>query len=354
MAKIFISHSVKDQIIVEKLYELFSLFINDNNLDHEKYSIFYAAKGLKSIPGSKSWKNDIINNMKNSTHCVVLFSRNSIENKWVNYELGLATAFEITIIPICVDGVKNYSNIILNEQQIIPISDYDNVYNVMSSLFPKDIVNQWLVKRERSELIRNLNTLAKERCVYIVGSKPKDDNLKEDWENTTSEYIREFANKLLKTGFKLASFPSVQNVGAIVAECAVEYDIARYEIAGLYDFDRVINRANNLYNNWNYIIEEFRNIYLQNKEYMIIVAGGENTEQEYKVAKKIKTLTIIPLPCFGGFGEKLYNNLKDEGKLNELNLPCNNCYNGKNTDPCKCKMIVDIVENLFSLKICNK
>ncbi|MCD8032151.1 MAG: toll/interleukin-1 receptor domain-containing protein [Bacteroides sp.] len=91
MDKIFISHATKDRPLASDLQNLLLTFITENKLEN-KYEIFYAPETLKNKPGSLEWKQSLKTNMEDSTYCLVLLTPNSIENRWVNYELGLASA----------------------------------------------------------------------------------------------------------------------------------------------------------------------------------------------------------------------------------------------------------------------
>lgn len=326
---IFLSHSTKDKTLAKSVYKLITHFIHLSDVLRGKYEVFYSPKSLSEFKyGSDNWKEGISKAMSNSKCCLVLLTPNSIENRWVNYELGLATAHNIRIIPIGTSGV-DFQLVIRNEIQMIDLSRYANVMTMIDHIFNEHFkLNIDISTLEDSskgqQMIADVISAALIKNIYIVGNL-NDKSKSEQVEN----FVSTLSNKLLENDFHLSSYPSVNHIGEIVAQCALKKGESYYEIAGLYKFD---NRTNNVLkklniNNdvWNKMLKSFRKIYLDGKDCMVIIGGGENTRNEYNVAKDIDSLQIFPIPCFGGFARELFNELNMNMDYNDFAHPCSHC-----------------------------
>lgn len=318
---IFLSHSTKDNILANALYTLFYTFIKDNDLE---YDIFYAPESLTDFDKySRKWKDGITTAVKNCSVFVVLWTPNSIENRWVNYEVGIAQATGKTIISIGVNGI-NFNLIIPNEIQILFLNSPKNIKRVLSNLFKirMSLISSWATK-DGYELIENVSNLSRTQCVFFAGS------IQEGNSDELEKFVTQLSDKLLNAGFKLASYPTVPHIGEIVAQRAIDCDVNKYEIAGLYKFDDDISLFTNKWggnlNDWNATIDSFREIYLQNKDCMIIIGGGKYTKSEYKVARHITKLQIFPIPCFGGTGKEIYEKISQQEWFSMFKHPCANC-----------------------------
>ncbi|MCD8032150.1 MAG: hypothetical protein LUF85_15340 [Bacteroides sp.] len=233
------------------------------------------------------------------------------------------------IIPVGVEGL-DINMVIVNEMQVYPLNEYESLTSVMRMIFEKEnkLLTYWIPKN--STLINDINFSTKEKCIYFVGSKPTHMATDGLWEEKVHFFVQELVNKLLKQDFKLASFPSVDHIGKLVAKQALQQGESKYEIAGLYKFDTKTKKFQdlkklNINNAWEKTIEKFRRFYLENKDCMIIIGGGENTKKEYEVAKTINTIQVFPIPCFGGFGKELYEKLKHKGSFRNFTHPCHQC-----------------------------
>ena len=327
---IFLSHSSKDEVLAKALYSLMRKFIVDNPMLRE-YQVFYSPESLKELRRESSeWKKSITEAMKNCESCVALVTPNSIGNRWVNYELGMATGNDKLIVPVGVSGI-DYNMVIINEKQILSLDNPDNINHLLELVFPKisnERVDEWAVCPRIAEKIENIKKLAVERCVYLVGSKPSENG--EAWsDDKVRDFVMTLSSSLLENDFRLASFPAVEHIGKLVAKCAMDVKPEKYEIAGLYKFDRETEELSkdNMLGRimWEKTLNEFRKVYLKGKDCMVIIGGGEHTRDEYNVAKDMTGLQIFPIPCFGGFGEQLFNELCRKGNYEGFKHPCYAC-----------------------------
>ncbi len=116
MKTIFLSHSTKDEALADALYTLLCTFIEDMHLD---YNVFYSPENLMDFKKhSPKWKDEIVNSVKSCDKFIVLWTPNSVENRWVNYEIGIAKAMNKNLYAIGVNGI-NFNHIIPNEIQTL-------------------------------------------------------------------------------------------------------------------------------------------------------------------------------------------------------------------------------------------
>ena len=324
MKKIFLSHSTKDKALADAFYTLLDSFINDNHLNYE---VFYSPESLTNFKKhSPKWKEAIVQAVKGCDKFIVLWTPNSIENRWVNYEIGIAKAMNKKIYAIGVNGI-NFNLIIPNETQTVILKDSVNIKKILRNLFESDKSNKldishW-ASRSGKEIISQINKIVKQQCVFIAGS------IQDEGEAELEVFVSSLSDSLLKSGYKLASYPTVEHIGEIVAQRAIDFDSNRYEIAGLYQFDKDIElRTTQLgcdIEKWNSTIDSFRRIYLEGMDYMIIIGGGKYTASEYRVAKKMPKIQIFPIPCFGGIGKEIYDNMSNQEWFSEFKHPCEEC-----------------------------
>lgn len=330
MKTIFLSHSTKDKKLAEAIFKLLNRFIHENNLGFE-YKVFYSPKSLKEEDDNRAdWRAALPNAIEKSSTIIVLWTPNSMNNRWVNYEIGIATAMKKNIVAVGVKGL-NYDNIIPNQVQVLCLEDKYDIKLMLKHTFkyPEEdqTVEDWVSSANVDYAIEGIVREARRKCIYFVGSRQKE------WESSVEKeaekFVEELSKKLLKRGFKLASYPGVKHVGMTVAKTSLEF-LDSYEIAGLYKFDETVGKLAKKWHGdipaWNKTMERFRDAYLDNKHCMVIIGGGENTENEYKVAQS-KGIQVFPIPCFGGFGEKLFKRLYKEYTTQNFRHPCLGCNN---------------------------
>lgn len=324
MATIFLSHSTKDKALADALYTLLDSFVDDKHLNYE---VFYSPESLTNFKKhSARWKDEIVKAVKSCDIFIVLWTPNSIENRWVNYEIGIAKAMNKTMYAIGVNGI-NFNLIIPNETQTLFLNDTASIRKILRNLFESDKSNKldishW-ASRSGKEIISQINKIVKQECVFIAGS------IQDEKDAELENFVSTLSEALLKSGYKLASYPTVEHIGEIVAQRAIDFDSNRYEIAGLYQFDKDIElRTTQLgcdIEKWNSTIDSFRRIYLDGMNYMIIIGGGKYTASEYRVAKKMPKLQIFPIPCFGGIGKEIYDDMTNKEWFSEFKHPCVLC-----------------------------
>ncbi len=354
MKTIFLSHSRHDRNVVNALHNLLKQFIANNNLS-SRYDIFYSQESLSDDKNSQDWKKAIVDNLRSCDLVVVLWSPHSLNSSWVNYEIGMAHAGNKKIIATGINGI-DYGKYIYN-QQVISIENVDNILRVLNNIFvdEKIDVNKWMKKISEKEgdnspvqkLLREFNN----RCIYFVGSKQRNWGRRD--KRHSEKFVRELSEGLLKAKYKLASYPTVPYIGEVVANTCSDYKNS-YEISGFYKFDNKVCKLATKWTgkkeDWEEIMDRFRDVYLENKHCMIIIGGGENTEKEYNVARKRRNLQIFPIPCFGGFAEKLFNELLVTTNLKDFGHPCINCSRKRERD-WKCKKIQEFVQRFKEYRI---
>lgn len=337
MKTIFLSHSSKDSQLTQAIYQLIKRFISDNNLK-STYKVFYSERSLKEEnENRKDWKVAIPKEISDSSSVLVLWTNNSMNNRWVNYEIGIATAMNKNIVAIGIKGL-NYDNIIPNHIQVLCLENKADIKLMIKHTFgfsaQDQTVDNWASSDNNDNAIDALIREAKRKCIYFVGSKQKEWN--KQTEDKVEAFTEKLSKKLLERGFKLASYPAVKHVGMTVAKASLKV-LDSYEIAGLYRFDETVGKLAKKWHGdiiaWNKTMERFRDAYLDNKHCMVIIGGGENTENEYKVAQS-KNIQVFPIPCFGGFGKKLFNRLSYEYTTQNFDHPCLNCNNCECGDDC--------------------
>lgn len=320
--KIFISHSQKDKTVAIKFKELFEIF-------PKKAEVFLSSNIASDQIKDKEWKKNFEEHLKDCSKVVVLVTPNSLNSRWVQYEIGYAMALDKEIIPLGIKGVAA-ERFFLNAYNMQIVEEKDGVVKMLSCIFNMEeyFSELWCEKRKRT--INELLRLCKERCVYFVGSQPKNESDRERW---NQDFVNDFLNKLteglLEEEIKVSSFPGVSEVGKQVFETTIaKQKNDKYEISGLYQFEEIpINGKGKTIDQdaWKNTLAEFRKLYLKNKSSMIIIGGNNHTKDEYEVAKSLGHMEIFPIPCMGGFAKEQFDKDKVECKFEEFNHPCNRC-----------------------------
>lgn len=341
MKTIFLSHSTKDEELARALNTFLRSFIE---YFHLEYDVYYSPVSTVDFEKySDRWKSEIENAVKECDKFLLLWTPNSIENRWVNYELGMAKAAGKNIFATGTSGI-DYNLIIPNEKQVVCLSEpNEEIDSLLVLLFGGDPnkISDWRTTKGK-HLISNLKFLAQTKCVFISGSKPKK-NKKNDlrWNSEEAEiFVKSLTSKLVENGFKLASYPTVPYVGGVVAKYVLDEAPNRYEIAGLYKFDDDIDTfasQNDINTNeWNKLLASFRRLYLKNKDCIVIIGGGRYTKNEYNVAKQERKPQIFPIPCFGGVGKEIYDEMRCKKDFKAMKHPCDvcNCDGMRRTGEC--------------------
>lgn len=304
-----------------------------------------------------NWKKDFEENLKKSSQLVVLVTPNSLHSVWVTYEIGYAIARGIAITPVVIRGATP-EKFLLNERSAQKMEREEDVTQLLSLIF-KDIARNDVARADlirpwcniNKKKVKELLVSCEERCVYFVGSIPSKKTGNRTWKQKfVSKFLSNLTTSLLEKGFKVSSFPAVDEVGKIVWKTAMDdkKNMKMYEISGLYGFDEVpkdddgtpfnIDRST-----WKETLNGFRELYLKNKSSMIIMGGNDHTKDEYNVATKIDNLEIFPIPCMGGSGEEIFQEkTRDNIWLKQFDHPCLNCEGNIE----KCERIPQFVKRL--------
>ena len=332
----FISYSSDDKKLSEDISLLLSSARNHLNLNGEIVMDKYIQ--------SEEWRKEILESISNSDWFIPIFTKNSINSPWVNFEVGIAKAKGVKVSPIISRTIRA-EQITCCDSQALCLDNDENINIFLAKVFnfkkgsDKSELDNFIAQ---SPLVQRVKNRFLERWVYIIGSKPEfnDEQDKEKlWEKKVDSFLTKLTHKLFEKGYSLTSFPIVKHVGEVVIrETAYKNKVKNYKIAGLYSIDKELRNLSQRYDidesNWKDILSNFRKTYLDDKEFIIIIGGKEGTREEYSAAKSMNINNkFIPLPCFYGFGEKLwtdeYTPNPQESFLNYRT--CNNC---NSTDSC--------------------
>lgn len=353
MKTIFLSYSSKDEALAQKLYDVLMLFINQNKLSND-YNVFFAKQSIKSEKGTQDWKSKIKAAISNCSSFVVILTPNSIQNRWVNYETGLASAKngEINIVPVGVMGI-DFNMVIENTIQMTYLHEFEDINIIMSQVFDQnEQVLSWTNNPISMNAIRKLIYQANIKTVYFVGSNPiHEKGILWENEDDAKRFVDSFCEKLLShDDFRLASYPEVPTIGQTVASCAIRYNKGDYyKVAGLYRFDQQTKESlEELGINssaWDKMMQRIRKAYLKEMDSIIIIGGGANTQKECDVARLIPKIQLFPIPCFGGYGEILYNEMCKGEDFRAFEHPCHLCSKHKR-ERGECPRLNDFINRL--------
>lgn len=352
--KIFLSHSAKDKEVALLFKEMFEDFGQKYDPTTE---VFMSSEISSDQVKTGNWKKDFEENLKKSSKLVVLVTPNSLHSVWVTYEIGYAIARGIEITPVVIRGATP-EKFLLNERSAQKMEREEDVIKLLSLIF-KDIartgpardglIRPWCDNHKKK--VKEMLVSCEERCVYFVGSKPSSEPDKNKWnQHFVDRFLSELTYSLLEKGYKVSSFPAVDDVGKIVWMTAMKdkKNLKMYEISGLYGFDEVPTDKDGKpfkidKSTWKETLDGFRKLYLANKSSMIIMGGNDHTKDEYEVATQIDNLEIFPIPCMGGTGEEIFHEKeRDIIWTKQFDHPCLNCKG----DIDECKRIEQFVERL--------
>lgn len=363
--KIFISHSQKDKEVAKRFKKVFVNFGKYWMPNSTNVEVFLSSDISIEQRKTDQWRENFEKNLEESSVFVILVSPKSLNSRWVQYETGYVSARnasrtsdeKIRIYQIGIEGVPA-EECLLSDTYEIKIKDHESIIKICTDIFEvSPVLARGWYKINRQD-VEDLLTRCTERCVYFVGSVPK--NIKSDsdkikkWESFAGNFIEGLTKELLapqnealkqlRLRFKVASFPSVNEVGKQVFITAISNNHAdKYEVAGLYGFDKKPNvRGLEKLDEktWKETLNKYRELYLGNKSSMIVLGGNNHTKDEYEVAQKLGHIEIFPIPCMGGFGKEQFeqDKQKDEWKFEKFDHPCRICYEYgkyKNQDHCK-------------------
>ncbi len=346
----FLSFATPDRALVQAVHDLFS------SVDEDTY---FAPKDIPRS-GSPKWRAQILDGIASSVCFVPIYSRHSLNRKWVLYESGAATALSLLRYPARVSGV---SRLDLWEQP----ADDDHVYELFDPESLSDLVvnvcirgDTTLRSRLEAEIRRKLSNnahfdavirLSRARWVFIAGNVPRGKHRRpgkppayesETYERNLRAFVQKLTVGLLEAGFNIASCPQVRSVGSVVARTAgrwlyehSESDPDRYQIGGLYPMDRFLREekySRPVRDLMRRYFLEFRESYLRDKEHLIIIGGSEGTAEECKAAKRCG-VKVFAVPCFGGAAREVWDRSESISRMA--------CHCVEEEGQCDTKAIID-------------
>jgi len=294
------------------------------------------------------------------SHCFVpVYTVHSLKRPWVLYESGLADSLDLPRFPVRVVNVtpEDITRIVPSRRQPHYFAVYQKnelvefATNVCLSKYPKRegekhrqaYTNQVKTRVNRSKHASQILSLARQRWVFIAGNIPRgryQETYPLKWAGigtkTYNRRLRAFVKRLtvalLNDDFSLCSCPQVKPVGETVAAEAARWlarhngrssNFSDYRIGGIYPVDRHTRESKwpkDARNLWLQRLMDFRQSYLTDQEWLILIGASEGTEEQRKAAKKLNDVAVFSVPCFGGAARKVWDNLHARHKG-----PCRDC-----------------------------
>lgn len=333
---VFISYADPDQELARLLQQLFHAV---------GISAYYAPDGLPRSP--HDWENGLTQRgLKQCDFFVPIFSRHSIDRKWVLFEAGAANAlgkrvFATKTEGISLDEIKRFPC----AHRLQPFSLYDrNSLKVLLEQIGKakhgkdhGKYDQFLGEvdkllssprsNRRANWADQLICQARKRWIFIAGNIPK--TLMSPSQSAVDEFhgfVRELTLCLFQAGFHLSACPQVPFVGRVVFDtaeglitnnrfCGPNGCEVDYEIAGLYPIDEQSRIETTIPNGgwkdeWKKHLMKFRRSYLENKDWLVIIGGNAGTMDEFQAVKDINegrnhSIKTCVVSHFGGTGKAL-------------------------------------------------
>lgn len=347
----FLSFSEPDEPLARAIQHLF-LQLGDD------YDCFFAPVKLYQSQ-NPNWPDDIIKGIR-ASHCFVpIYTHHSLRRPWVLYESGVADSLKLPRYPVRVSNVSvddiNSKVPSRTRAQVFAIYEKDKLIefatNVCLSSLPKLMQKKMRDLQKdrvrslvaRSKDARQILRLARQRWVFIAGNTPRDQYKRTHaikWARSDKRLydrrLKSFAKKLtvalLEQGFSISSCPQVEPVGKIVCAEAANWlagaksktlSFSDYRIGGIYPIDRHARESKlprPAQKVWLDRLMDFRRSYLTDQEWLLLIGGSEGTEEEHKAAKKVDTLKIYAVPCFGGAAMKIWDKMPFKHKG-----PCLTC-----------------------------
>jgi TIR domain-containing protein len=179
MAEIFISFASEDGYAADPLRG----FIQQSLIGA---SIFLASDPASISPGDE-WLESLRNALREAKVLVVLLSTASLENRWINLELGAAWVQGTPIIPILLDGLNpNDVPRPLADWQIGGINSPANLYAFLAAL------NSMLPK----PLTKHPGSVIDEACKTLLGAKrdQKPTSVKEQKKSKVRKWLSQYSD----------------------------------------------------------------------------------------------------------------------------------------------------------------
>jgi TIR domain len=362
----FISYADPDIDLAQDLNELF---------EAAGLKTFFAPKNLPKM-SAQNWEKDILENALKKSRCFVpIFTRESLKRRWVLFESGAAAASKLAFFVTHVDGIE------ASDVNLFPYM-HNKIY---CKLHRRDDLQQLVLNvaqlkyRESSDLVEQTQRVdklfnghnvlvekilckARRRWVFIAGNTPKVTSKAgvmpaKDIPN----FVRLLSAQLMESGFNLSACPQVTAVGKVVLKtaqkriadgktCSTTGCEADCEIAGIYPIDRVLSltgvSSKRIMERWSGLLLQFRQTYLSNKEWVVIIGGNKGSEEEFHTVCKLNQsrdlgIRVCLITCFGGVSRDLKNSV-DFNSAKELYF--DGCAGWK-----QAQGYIQLVENVVNL-----
>lgn len=329
---VFVSFAEPDRVLAEKLCELFRAV---------GLKPFFAPKNLLRVAPS-DWQIGILDKGLKESNCFLpIFTRESLQRRWVLFEAGAAAALKLTFKIAQVDGISDKD---VNE---FPFTHGFYHYK----LFKKDDLKELIksIGRERHahvsgnptefdrhvdevfldeyELVESVTCKAHRRWVFIAGNLPKNDSNGGLLDRRhIKSFVTKLSERLLEKGFNISACPQVKHVGKAALDAVAEWMESgkccpitgckvECEIAGIYPIDRAFRNQGQggsvLQDRWTKHIMQFRKSYLANKDWLILVGGNEGSTEEFQAVEELNQerlhhIKVCFITCFGGAAKKIW------------------------------------------------
>lgn len=333
---VFISYAEPDSKLAKLLHDLF---------EDLGISAYFAPEELRTTP--HDWEKGLTHGgLKQCAFFVPIFSKHSIDRKWVLFEAGAAMSLGMKVFATRTEGITreevqqfpgahrlqqfslyDRGDIKVLFQQIGELkygkdkTSLDDFTRRVNALFnetkPSSVHANWL-----NELVCQ----ARKRWVFIAGNTSQ--TLMSPAKQVADEFhdfVRELTIRLFQAGYHLSACPQVTPVGRVVFDTAEELIASHsfcdvngcevdYEIAGIYPVDEQLRKSpilnKDLEDQWKRHLMKFRRSYLENKDWLVIIGGNAGTMDEFQAVKDINkdrshSIKTCVVSYFGGTGKEL-------------------------------------------------
>lgn len=342
----FLSFADPDRPLAGALHSLFKKLGEDT---------YFAPKDLPKA-GTSKWREAILDGIR-ASHCFVpIYTRHSLDRRWVLYESGAAGYAGFEVYPALVSGVsyKDLYDVPGPDTQVFDISEREGLTQLAIKVCQSRTGDSWesLERKVRPTITQSryavrILSYARARSVFIAGNVPRGDfwkttgmtcyNTRKGYATRLKKFVDKLTVGLLQAGFNLVSCPTVGPVGGIVEREATGWlvenstvgDWSRFQIDGMYPIDRDTRESGapgKILEHLRLHLMEYRKRYLRNQEWLIVIGGSEGTTEEYEAARELGTVRTFAVPCFGGAAGRICRK-RDVG----IKGPCVKCAvrNGK-------------------------
>jgi len=334
---------------MERSYDAFVSFADSDRELALKLKALFKVAGLEAYvatqdlaeAGEPRWRREITTAIRSSAVFVPIYTRRSLDRRWVMYELGVADCAAKKVFATKTAAVT------FGEIRDLPGVDEPFVYEIgtpagLSNLLLNVAQQSGRDRKKLEGLVHNVvNTsqeaesvlrAARTRWIFVAGSRPSNSptfqrlrSMKDAGatpEIVLEQISAELTTALLTGGFHASACPQVPHVGVASARAATTWrthggiDVERFRIRGMYPIDRTLRatiQEDSQKRLMQRLIEEYRQSYLCDVEAMIVLGGNEGTEEETIAALNLG-VRVICVPQIGGTGERMAPRTSDYGR----------------------------------------